>query len=138
MYLIGRYIRSFLSSPTWNGEKCKMVIVVRTDIPMGKGKVGAQCAHAALECCHQVLDNKKNQQMYRSWLQIGQPKIILGISSKEELLALADKAKHAGLVTALIKDAGRTELKPGTITVVGIGPGSNDVIDSVTSRLRLL
>lgn len=137
MWLLSKYIRSFLS-PIWKGEKCKMVIVVRSDLPMGKGKTAAQCAHAALECCYQIINNKKGQRMFQSWLLNGQPKIVVKIPNEEELLTLADKARRAGLITAIIKDAGRTEVKPGTITVVGIGPGSNDVIDSLTSRLRLL
>jgi len=137
MWLIGRYMKSLLS-PIRVGENCKMVIIVRTDISMGKGKVGAQCAHAALECCRQTLNNEKNRQMFQSWLRIGQPKIVLRISNQEELLTLVNKAYHAGLITAVIKDAGRTQLKPGTITAVGIGPGSNEVIDSLTSKLRLL
>ncbi|XP_026823584.1 peptidyl-tRNA hydrolase 2, mitochondrial isoform X1 [Ooceraea biroi] len=137
MWLIGRYFRSLLR-PAWNGENCKMVIVVRTDISMGKGKVGAQCAHAALECCRQTLNSEKSEQMFQSWLKIGQPKVVLRIQNEEELLTLVDKAKDAGLITAVIKDAGRTQLKPGTITAVGIGPGSNEVIDSLTSKLRLL
>lgn len=115
-----------------------MVIVVRSDLPMGKGKIGAQCAHAALECCRQTLSNEKKQQMFHSWLRVGQPKIILRISNEEELLTLAKKAQQAGLITAIIKDAGRTQLRPGTVTVIGIGPGSNEVIDSFTSKLRLL
>lgn len=137
MWLLGRYIRSLLS-PAWNGETCKMVIVVRSDLPMGKGKIGAQCAHAALECCRQTLNSQKKQQMFYSWLQIGQPKVVLKIQNEEELLNLADKAYRAGLITAVIKDAGRTQLRPGTVTVIGIGPGSNEVIDSLTSKLRLL
>lgn len=137
MWLLGRYIRSLLS-PAWNGENCKMVIIVRSDLAMGKGKVGAQCAHAALECCRQTLHSQKKQQMFYSWLQIGQPKIVLQIQNEEKLLNLADKAQRAGLITAIIKDAGKTQLRPGTVTVVGIGPGSNEVIDSLTSKLRLL
>lgn len=137
MWLIGRYIRSLLS-PVWNGENCKMVIVVRSDLPMGKGKIGAQCAHAALECCRQTFNSQKKQQMFQSWLRVGQPKIVLRIQNEEDLLTLADKAQHAGLITAIIKDAGRTQLTPGTVTVVGIGPGSNEIIDSLTSKLRLL
>lgn len=137
MRLISKYIRSFLF-PTWNGENCKMVIVVRSDLPMGRGKTAAQCAHAALECCLQTFNNKKKQLMFESWLRSGQPKIIVKIPNEKELLILADKAQRAGLITAIIKDAGVTQIKPGTITVVGIGPGSTEVIDSITSRLRLL
>ncbi|XP_077275813.1 peptidyl-tRNA hydrolase 2, mitochondrial [Temnothorax americanus] len=137
MWLISKYIRSFLS-PAWNGEKCKMVLVVRSDLSMGKGKTAAQCAHAALECCRQIIKNEKRKPMFEYWLRIGQPKVVVQISSEEKLLTLADKAQRAGLTTAIIKDAGRTQLQPGTVTVVGIGPGANEVIDSLTSRLRLL
>ncbi|XP_025994457.1 peptidyl-tRNA hydrolase 2, mitochondrial isoform X1 [Solenopsis invicta] len=137
MRLISKFIRSFLS-PTWNGENCKMVIVVRSDLPMGKGKTAAQCAHAALECCRQTFNNEKKRLMFETWLRNGQPKIVVKIPSEEELLSLADKAQCAGLITAIIKDAGLTQLKPGTITVIGIGPGSNEIIDNLTSRLRLL
>lgn len=132
-----RYIKSFLS-PAWNGENCKMVIVVRSDLPMGRGKTAAQCAHAALECCRMTFNNEKKRLMFETWLRCGQPKIVVKIPNEEELLTLADKAERAGLITAIIKDAGRTQLKPGTVTVVGIGPGSNEIIDSLTSRLRLL
>ncbi|KAG5326758.1 PTH2 hydrolase, partial [Acromyrmex heyeri] len=135
--MMSKYIRSFLP-PVWNGESCKMVIVVRSDLPMGKGKIAAQCAHAALECCRQTLNNEKKRLMFESWLQCGQPKIVVKIPNEEELLILAGKAERVGLITAIIKDAGITQLKPGTITVVGIGPGSNETIDSLTSRLKLL
>lgn len=137
MWLINKFIRPFLS-PAWNGEKCKMVIVVRSDLPMGKGKTAAQCAHAALECCRQIFNNKKGHLMFESWLRSGQPKIVVQIPNEKELLTLADKAQRAGLLTAIIKDAGRTQVKAGTVTVVGIGPGSNEAIDSLTSRLKLL
>ena len=31
-------------------EPCKMVLVVRQDLGMGKGKIAAQCCHAAVDC----------------------------------------------------------------------------------------
>ncbi|XP_015599539.1 peptidyl-tRNA hydrolase 2, mitochondrial isoform X1 [Cephus cinctus] len=116
----------------------KMVIVVRTDIPMGKGKIAAQCAHAALECYRQASTDKKHEDLLYSWLRFGQPKIILKIPSEKELLTLAHNAQVAGLVTAVIKDAGRTQLEPGTISAIGIGPAPRVLVERLTSNLKLL
>ena len=38
-------------------------------------------------------------------------------------LDLAKKARNLGLVTGVISDAGRTQIAPGSKTVLGIGPG---------------
>lgn len=44
------------------------------------------------------------------------------------------KARAAGLTTYLVADAGHTQLTPGTITVLGIGPDSVEKIDAITGR----
>ena len=33
---------------------------------------------------------------------------------------------------------GRTQVDPGTITVIGIGPGPTEMVDSITGHLNLL
>ena len=35
-------------SPEWDGAEFKMVLLVRMDFGMGKGKIAAQCGHAVL------------------------------------------------------------------------------------------
>lgn len=119
-------------------EHYKMVLVVRSDITMGKGKTAAQCAHAAVECCRQISANEKYQQIYESWLFQGQPKVVLKISDKEKLMSLASNAHKAGLIISIIKDAGKTQLEPGTISTLGIGPGPKQLLDDLTSQLKLL
>lgn len=37
-----------------------------------------------------------------------------------------------------MKDAGHTELPPGTITCLGIGPDDDKKIDKITGNLKLL
>ena len=72
------------------------------------------------------------------WQSNGGRKICLAINDLESLKLLMGKSKSAGLITHLIKDAGHTEIPPGTITVVGLGPGTRSDIDSITSSLPLV
>lgn len=46
-------------------------------------------------------------------------------------------AREAGLIAALIRDAGRTQIAAGSITVLGIGPGPCKEIDRITGGLKL-
>ncbi len=56
----------------------------------------------------------------------------------KELLEIQKEAKKTGLPSALIKDAGRTEVKPGTVTALGIGPCDEDELDRITGHLKML
>lgn len=116
----------------------KLVLIVRTDLNMGQGKIASQCAHAALECYLKASKGIFRSLGAKMWLMTGQPKIVLKVQSEEELMSLANTAKKAGLNTVAIRDAGKTQLKPGTVTVLGIGPAAADKVDSVTSHLKLL
>ncbi|XP_046746592.1 peptidyl-tRNA hydrolase 2, mitochondrial-like [Diprion similis] len=117
---------------------CKMAIIVRSDIPMSKGKTASQCAHAALECYRAARANQNNKAMLKMWELTGQPKIVLRVSSQTELMNLAQKAKKDGVIAAIIQDAGRTQLAPGTVSVLGLGPGPKEDIDRLTLNLKLL
>ncbi len=114
----------------------KQVIVVRTDIKMGKGKLAAQVAHASLTAFLEVLSKERIKA--EKWLNEGQKKVVLKVNSLEELLKIYEKAKKEGLNAVLIEDKGLTQLEPGTITCIGIGPDEEHKIDEVTSKLKLL
>ena len=64
-------------------------------------------------------------------------KIVLKVDDLKELQKYNQLAKDSGLVTALITDAGRTTVEPGTVTALAIGPDSDEKIDKITKDLKL-
>lgn len=114
----------------------KLVIVVRTDLKLSPGKLAVQVAHAATTCA--ITAEKEEQRYFKLWFNEGQKKVVVKVPSERELHELKDTARAKGLIAHLIQDAGMTEIPAGTTTVLGIGPGPNAIVDSVTGRLPLL
>ncbi len=114
----------------------KQAIVVRNDLKMGKGKVAAQVAHASLAAAEAA--QSKKPKWYEGWKAEGQAKIVLKVDTEGELDDLFQKAKSAGLPATLIQDRGLTQVEAGTVTCLGIGPGPNAEVDSITGKLKLL
>jgi len=114
----------------------KQSIVVRTDLKMGKGKLCAQVAHASLEAALKAMREKP--AWFEAWLSSGQKKVVLKVPGEKELLEIYQKAKSLGLPVSLIRDAGRTQLAPGTLTAVAVGPAPEEEVDKVTGNLKLL
>jgi PTH2 family peptidyl-tRNA hydrolase len=110
----------------------KQAIVARTDIGMGTGKLAAQVAHASLSAYENAGSSAQNE-----WKSEGQKKIVLKGSGEKQLQQLADKARREGLPYALVRDAGHTQLEPGTVTALAVGPGTENVVDKVTGDLSL-
>jgi len=105
--------------------------VVRKDLKLSKGKLAAQVAHASVEAAERSKWKKK-------WLDGLQKKSVLKCKDLDELLNLYESAKEQRLSVSLIRDAGRTEIPPGTITCVGMGPAPEGEIDKITGKLKLL
>jgi len=110
----------------------KQAIVARTDIGMGNGKLAAQVAHAALSAYEDTDERTRTE-----WKGSGQKKVVLKGKSESQLFELADAADREGIPYAVIRDAGHTQLEPGTVTALAIGPSSDRVIDGVTGDLSL-
>jgi len=110
----------------------KQAIVARADIGMGEGKLAAQVAHASLQA-YEATD----QSVRREWKGSGQKKIVLQADSEAELFELAERAEVDGLPHAIVRDAGHTQLEPGTATALAIGPAAETAIDAVTGHLSL-
>ena len=114
----------------------KMVIVVRDDLKLSSGKLAVQVAHAAVECS--FTSKRKKPKWFKMWKEQGAKKVVVRVDSLEDLYRLKDEAKGLGLIAEIIKDAGLTEVPPGTETVLGIGPGPSNIIDKITGNLPLL
>ncbi|MDG6974242.1 MAG: peptidyl-tRNA hydrolase [Nitrososphaerota archaeon] len=102
---------------------------------MGKGKIAAQAAHASLSAAEMA---QRKPAWYEVWKEEGQAKVVLRTQSEAELRELFQRAKRAGLPAALVEDRGLTQVEPGTVTCLGIGPGPDGEIDAITGNLRLL
>jgi len=116
--------------------KYKQVIAVRKDLGMSCGKIAVQVAHASLEAAE--ISRRENPDIYRVWKEEGAKKVVLEVRSEKELIEIHRKALDEELVSVLIRDAGLTELEPGTATAVGIGPHEEEKIDRITGKLPLL
>merc|ERR1719356_1179925 len=134
----------------------KMVLVVRKDLKMTSGKVAAQCCHACLGVAMDIVNgqhlsngngnhNGNGSQMKEYnlkrvmsvWRSNGEKKIVLQCQSEGELTTLRDQAAIHGLPHYLVTDAGHTQIKAGSITVLAIGPYLSERIDLVTKDLKL-
>jgi len=114
----------------------KQVIVFRSDLKLGKGKIAAQAGHAAVSAAQDAYVHHK--KWWEAWLFEGQRKIAVKVQNEKELLALEEQAKDLGLPNALIVDRGLTQIPEGTVTCVGIGPAPAEMIDRLTGKLPLL
>lgn len=111
----------------------KQCLIVRSDIRMSCGKTCAQAAHAAI-----LSFEKCDPAVRKKWFSEGQKKVVLKVKSERELFELRTIAEQAGIAAALVEDAGLTEIPPGTVTALGLGPAKTEDLDRITGDLSLL
>ncbi|KAI1269445.1 PTH2-domain-containing protein [Xylariaceae sp. FL1019] len=136
--------RSTVNAGTNPNEECKLMLVVRTDLGMTKGKIAAQCSHATL-ACYKTLSraaarnpSSTEASLLKRWENLGQAKVAVQVKSEDELLTLMGTARSLGITAEVIQDAGRTQIDPGSLTVLGVGPAPKSLVDQVTGGLKLL
>jgi PTH2 family peptidyl-tRNA hydrolase len=100
----------------------KQVMVVRTDLGMSGGKIAVQVAHAAVTLYQEANKTHKYKKWLKKWLDEGQKKVVVKVQSEVELRDLFMQARKLDLPAVLIQDRGLTQIPPGTITTLGIGP----------------
>ena len=133
IFKITNKMRAIKSANDIRKGNFKQVIVVNKSLSMSQGKLAAQVAHASILSLFDAPEG-----IAAGWLDNSYPKIVLQVESTQDLLDLQEKANELNLPSALVIDEGRTELSNGSITCLGIGPSTKEVIDEVTGDLRLL
>lgn len=110
----------------------KLVIIVNNELKMTKGKIISQACHAVSET---VLNTPT--EILKIWRKKGQPKIVLkGI--QEDIHSLIKQCKKENILYNNIYDAGKTQVMPGSNTVLAIGPESEEILSNITGHLKLL
>ncbi|SSD61187.1 related to Peptidyl-tRNA hydrolase 2 [Saccharomycodes ludwigii] len=119
----------------------RMALVIRQDLQMTKGKIAAQCCHAALACYRLIATDPKkesyNLPLVNRWLHGGQAKITLKCPNKEDMDLMFAQAISMGVNAYVVHDAGRTQIAAGSATVLGLGPAPKAVLDKITGNLKL-
>jgi len=113
----------------------KQVIVARAELNLSRGKWCAQAAHASVMATEQA--RRHHRSWYKKWLEEGQRKVVLQVASQEELRRLKEMADKGGMPSVIVEDYGLTEVAPGTMTCIGIGPAPTGLVDKVTGSLAL-
>lgn len=137
--------------------KSKMMIVMRRDLKMRKGKIAAQAGHASVDAILAALckegrmadlemtsegmalkNTGKPDTPLSEWFKYGSAKICVYVDSEEELISIANKAEERGIIASVITDAGMTEFHGvPTKTCLALEPLAAEVADEITGGLPL-
>jgi PTH2 family peptidyl-tRNA hydrolase len=119
----------------------KMVIVMRTDLNMRKGKMVGQGGHS-VDMSIQAIEEGSNPSYKAAliaWRRADRKKIVVSVSSEEELMRIYGEAIRENLPVSLVIDNGLTEFHgEKTKTCLAIGPAPAEKIDPITGDLKLL
>ena len=117
-------------------KRQKLVLCVRMDLKMGRGKAAAQCCHATLAVYKEAL--KLYPERVKMWEEYGAAKVVVKVPDEGTLHDLQKAAQSAGVPNCIIMDAGRTQIAAGSETVLAVGPAPVEEVDAITSHLKLL
>lgn len=118
-------------------EELKQVIALRSDVRMSPGKLAVQVAHASVEAALAALGNPLWRGWLEAWISQGMKKVVVRGGGEEDLKRIYGKCVEKGMPCSMVRDAGRTELEPGTLTAVALGPAPAKLVDQIAGGLQL-
>lgn len=122
-----------------------MYVIVNSDLGMGKGKIAAQCCHAACHVTRILERNQRKCEKYTQWLKKdGETKVVLR-ATQAELQKVLDQFEVDRVVKrennekdwcVAVHDAGRTQIPAGSLTCIAFKP--TDRAPTEIEKLKLL
>ena len=119
-----------------SSDSATLAVLFRQDLGMSAGKIAAQTAHAAVACSLKA--RREASALFARWRSEHGRIVVLGVEDLQALEAHLEDAQAHRLVHHAVSDAGRTEVAPGTVTVLGIGPAPSSVLEVLVGRLEAL
>ncbi len=122
-----------------------MFIIVNTDLPMGKGKVAAQCCHSACNATRILERNSKTDIVYKTWIKDGETKVVLRATGIEMIKILEEfevdrivKRETDSIWCTSTHDAGKTQIPAGSLTTITFRPMFRENTPDIIKKLKLL
>lgn len=126
-------------------QNAKMVIVVRKDLNMRKGKFASQVANATLQFLVHNNESERTDEMHVklaheevAWLTGGMSRIIATVDSENALQDLTLKAEVHGIPAYAVYDSRVTSEKERVLTCVAFGPADGEDIAIIMSKLKIV
>ena len=115
-----------------------MYILVNDDLKMGKGKIAGQVGHVVGLITEEIIRKSYERskgipdcyQRYMIWKATGHTKVILK-ATQEQIIKLIEEPE-----SIYIRDAGKTQIAPDSLTVLGFYP--SDTLKDKFKNFKLL
>lgn len=115
-------------------SQMRVWLVINVDLDMSVGKLVAQAAHGAV-----ALVQGQERERLKRWEEEGNTKIAVGASTVQLKSLIATLGSEEVQVPCfVVRDAGLTEITPGSVTCVAIGPCAPTDVPDVVLQLPLL
>jgi len=118
----------------------KQAFVINKDLEMGKGKIGVQTAHGAIQYTDYVKTHIIDDihRRYLLWREGGMMKKAVTKASEEEIKALMVTLSERNIWHWDVHDFGLTQVAPMSLTCLVVEPIEDEVYQEIFGHLKLL